>query len=151
MLRLRKWRLSDVELVREASLDPYVASMLGLRRGCGARAARNWIGRASGLVIELDGQGLGEVGLQPDAVGYSAGLWYWVLARARGQGIATRAAQLVCQRAGSMVLTAYVSERNLASLRVLQSLGFERGARTSQYAGYPGARDTYSYFRLPSK
>ena len=27
----------------------------------------------------------------------------------------------------------------------------QRGARTSQYAGYPGARDTYSYFRLPSK
>lgn len=99
----------------------------------------------------LDGEPLGEVGLELDAFGYSALLHYWVVPRARGQGLAERAARMVCDRAVGLILTAYVSERNLASLRVLEKLGFQRGGRIRQFAGYPGPRDTYTYFRLPLK
>ena len=52
-------------------------------------------------------------------------------------------------KAVGLVLTAYVSERNVASVRILEKLGFQRGGLIRQYAGYPGASDTYTYFRLP--
>ncbi len=148
---LRAWSSEDVALVREASRDSYVRRMLGLRSGCGERAAGNWIRRtdACSQVIEVDGQGVGEVDLTPDAYGYSAQLSYWVLARFRGRGLAERAARLACGQADGMYLTAYVSARNLASIRVLERLGFQRGRRVADYAGYPGVRDTDSYFRLP--
>ena len=138
-------------LVQEASRDPYVRRMLGLRSGCGKRAAENWILRSDGnsWVIDLDGQAVGEVGLTPDPYGYSAQLYYWVVTSRRGQGLAERAARLACEQAGGLYLTAYVSARNLASVRVLERLGFRRGRRVADYAGYPGARDTDSYFRLP--
>lgn len=151
-LLLRPWRLSDADLILEACADPYVRRMLGLRAGCGRRAAENWIGRAAAtsLVLELDGEPVGEVGLEPDAFEYSALLYYWVLPRMRGRGLAERGAALICRRVSAgLVLTAYVSERNLASLRVLAKLGFQRGGLIRHYAGYPGPRDTYTYFRLP--
>ena len=150
-LVLRRWRLSDAGLILEACADPYVRRMLGLRPGCGRRAAENWIRRAAvtSLVMELDGEAVGEVGLEPDAFEYSALLFYWVLPRLRGQGVAERAAALICGKAAGLVLTAYVSERNRASVRTLEKLGFQRGGLIRQYAGYPGPRDTYTYFRLP--
>lgn len=151
MLVLRDWRLSDAAMILEASLDPYVRRMLGLRAGCGRRAAENWVRRAeaTSLVMELDGEAVGEVGLEPDAFGYSALLSYWVLPRLRGRGLAERGAALLCEKAVGLVLTAYVSERNVASVRILEKLGFQRGGLIRQYAGYPGASDTYTYFRLP--
>ncbi|MBS2038336.1 GNAT family N-acetyltransferase [bacterium] len=146
-LLIRRWRSSDVELARGASLDRSIAGMMDMRSGMGRRAAQNWIARSSGLVIEWGGQAVGEVGLQPDASETSAALWYWVLPPYRGQGLAYRASALVCARARGLILTAFVSERNFASVRILQKLGFQRGERTSQYAGYSGPRDTYTYFR----
>jgi RimJ/RimL family protein N-acetyltransferase len=150
-VKLRPWTLADFALVQEASLDSYIQRMIGLRPACGRRAAENWIGRtdSTSLVIQVGEEAVGEVGLQPDAFDYSAQLHYWVLGRMRGQGLAERAARLVCAQAGRLLLTAYVSERNRASLRILEKLGFQRGARVGHYAGYPGVRDTYSYFRLP--
>lgn len=150
-VRLRPWRISDLELIQEACLDPSVRRMLGLRPGCGRRAVENWIARvgSTSLVMELDGQLVGEVGLEPDASGRSALLSYWVLARFRGRGLAQQGAGLMCERGAGLVLTAYVSERNLASVRVLEKLGFQRGGLIRQYAGYSGPRDTYIYFRLP--
>ncbi|MBX3172593.1 MAG: GNAT family N-acetyltransferase [Candidatus Eremiobacteraeota bacterium] len=152
-LKLRPWSPDDAGLIQEACAEPYLRRMLGLRSGAGRRAAENWIRRAdeTSLVIEQDGEALGEVGLQPDAFAYSALLHYWVLPRVRGQGLAERAARLLCDQAAGLILTAYVSERNRASLRVLEKLGFQRGGSIRQYAGFPGPRDTYTYFRLPLK
>lgn len=46
------------------------------------------------------------------------------------------------------MVTAFVSERNLASRRVLEKLGFVRAGQSTLWAGYPGPRDTCSYFRV---
>lgn len=148
---LRPWCLEDVPLLQEACSDPALRRMIGLRQGCGRRAAENWIGRvdSSSLVMVLNGEPVGEVGLEPDAFGHSALLHYWVLPRLQGNGLAERAARMVCDQAVGLIVTAYVSERNLASVRVLEKLGFQRGGRIRQFAGYPGPRDTYTYFRLP--
>lgn len=128
---LRRWKLEDALLVQEASLDAYVAGMIRVTPGCGRTAAQNWIRRAmeshSRVIVE-GGEALGEVGITPDAFGYSGVLHYWVLARARGRGLAQRAAALACQGAGKLLLTAIVSERNAASVKVLEKLGFQRGA-----------------------
>lgn len=101
---LRRWKLEDALLVQEASLDAYVAGMIRVTPGCGRTAAQNWIRRA----MEGHSRVIVEEG---EALGEAA---------------------LACQGAGKLLLTAIVSERNAASVRVLEKLGFQRGARTRE-------------------
>lgn len=151
-VELRPWQNVDVELVQEAALDPFVARMAGIRRPCGRRAALHWIARRDSVVIveSASGAGVGEIGLSVDDRAHHGEFYYWVLPRYRGRGLATAAGALVCRRALQVmrVLSAYVSERNQGSVRVLEKLGFQRGGRCRRYAGYPGPRDTYTYFRF---
>lgn len=149
-MHLRKWAPEDVKLVQEASCDAYIASMIRIHRNCTAHDARHWIQRRRTQVIVESGTGeaLGEVGLDNDRTGCCGQLFYWILPRARGRGLVTEAAELVLARAGKLVVTAFVSDRNLASRRVLEKLGFIRAGESTLWAGYPGPRDTYSYFRV---
>lgn len=139
---LRKWRLEDVEFLREASFDGYVADMIGIVPGCNSAEAQRWIRKrtAARQVIVADGEAVGEVGI------VNTNLHYWLLQRARRQGLAQRAVAMACQKSDQLIVTAFVSERNHDSIRVLERVGFKRGFRTNQYAGYPDVRDTLNYF-----
>lgn len=149
-MELRPWESYDLALVLEAAQDDYVAKMAGIRRRCGERAARRWMAERDSLVVveRATGQGVGEIGLLVDAEGYSGELYYWLLTGARGRGLATAAARLLCRRALEelRVISAYASDRNPASRRVLEKAGFHRGRRCNRYAGFAGPRDTYTYF-----
>lgn len=137
---LRPWEASDVGLVQEASLDPEVARMMAIRTGCGPRGASSWLARRvaaeESLVIVAE-DAVGEVGAVLDSQGYSGVLYYWVVARARRRGLATEAVEQFCSLVELPVLTAYVSERNLASCRVLERCGFLAGRPASSMPATP--------------
>lgn len=149
-VHLRGWFAQDVPLVQEASRDDYLRDLIRIHRHCTPQDARNWIQRRhTRVIVETSTQeALGEVGLDSDRTGRWGQLFYWILPRARGRGLVTEAADLLLRQAGKLVVTAFVSERNLASRRVLEKLGFVRAGSSSLWAGYPGPRDTYSYFRV---
>ena len=153
-VHLREWFSQDISLLQEASRDGYVSNMIGIHSHCTPQDARNWIerrrrsGKTRVIVESSTQQPVGEVGLDTDRSGSWGQLFYWVLARARGRGLVTQAAELLLRQSNSLIVTAFVSDRNLGSRRVLEKLGFVRAAPSDLWAGYPGPRDTYSYFRL---
>lgn len=164
LVSLRPWELADAPLVCLASRDAYVAGMAGIRRQCGLRSATRWVVARQqvgefqcslALVDRLTCQAAGEVGVVADSRYYVGYLYYWILASERGRGLATAGARLLCDWAQSQgpltLITAFASDRNLASRKVLQHLGFHRGRACGDYAGYPGVRDTFGYFRFPPR
>lgn len=153
-MHLRAWAAEDVPLVQEASYDAYIANMIRIHRHCTPQDARHWISRRRSprvIVETATQQALGEVGLDSDRTGLWGQLFFWILPQARSRGLVTEAAELLLQRSGKLVVTAFVSDRNLASRRVLEKLGFVRAGESTLWAGYPGPRDTYSYFRVAGK
>lgn len=150
-MRLRDWRPEDVRLLQDASFDEYLCDMLRIRRRLSVAEAREWIrrrGRSSRVQVIEAPEAVGEVGVDTDRSGRWGQIFYWILPRARGQGLVPRALELLLARSSWLVLTAYVSERNHASKRVLEKLGFQRATSSTLWAGYPGPRDTITYFRL---
>jgi len=148
----------DVGLVQTASRERFIADMVGLPWRCNELAAAYWIERrlarregCSLVIFDKDHGGrVGEVALSGQADGVSANLYYWVLGGYRGRGLATEACRLLCNWALTQpplaAVTAFVSQRNAASIRVLEKLGFLRGGRVADYAGYSDRLDTYGYY-----
>ncbi len=137
--------------MQDASLDEYLCDMLGIRRHLSALEARRWIQRRRrpGRVYVIQtGEAVGEVGMDSDPSGTWGQIFYWVLPRFRGQGLVPQALRRLLQLSPRLVLTAYVSDRNQSSKRVLEKLDFRRATASSLWAGYPGPRDTVTYFRL---
>ncbi len=82
-------------------------------------------------------------------------LGYWLVPRARGKGIGSRAVALLAQwavrEAGLARLEAYVIPDNTASQRVLEKSGFRREGLLRSYLAYRGNRvDALLYSLLPS-
>jgi len=153
-VHLRQWFPQDAKLLQEASYDAYISNMIKIPRYSNAQQARDWIQRRhrsekTRVIVESATQdAVGEVGLFSDPTGCWGQLFYWILSRARGRGLVVEAVELLLQQSPKLVVTAFVSDRNLASRRVLDKLGFVRAARSDRWAGYPGPRDTYSCFRV---
>ncbi|HEY3766151.1 MAG TPA: GNAT family protein [Gaiellales bacterium] len=87
----------------------------------------------------------------------SFGIGYWVIERARGRGLASRAVALLARwafaEAGTARIEALVEPDNIASLRVVEKAGFEREGRLRGYLGpeADGRRgDVFVYSLLPS-
>jgi RimJ/RimL family protein N-acetyltransferase len=84
-------------------------------------------------------------------------LSYWTLAAHRGQGVATRAVMLVCSFAfdelGLERVEAYIEPDNVASRRVVESVGFqEEGVARSRELTQSGERrDMVVYSLLPGE
>ena len=86
----------------------------------------------------------------------TAGLGYWVLARARRRGLATAAVRLLTRwaiaEAGVRRIEALVEPGNPASLRVLERCSFRREGLLRDYLdhGENGRRvDAYVYSLIP--
>ncbi|MFJ5273460.1 GNAT family N-acetyltransferase [Streptomyces sp. NPDC088358] len=141
-LVLRPWRLSDLDLVREASEDDYIPLITTVPSPYSESAGvafveRQW-GRATGgsgypFVIARGGDGrpVGTVGLWLRDLGQGrASLGYWVVKSARGQGAAAAALRTVTdwalrdQRIPRLEL--YVEPWNAASMRTAERVGFRR-------------------------
>jgi RimJ/RimL family protein N-acetyltransferase len=145
-LELRPWRVEDLAAVTDAARDPYIREIEHM----GDPAA--WLERAvehGKLAIVERGHVVGGV----DVVSRfprSGSLGYFVVERARGRGVATRAATLLVRwaltEADYVRVQATVEPRNIASIRVLEKAGLQREGLLRSYVVY-GERigDAYLY------
>lgn len=103
-------------------------------------------------VADADGELIGTVGLMGVSAGY-AEIGYWVAARARRRGVATRAVRLLGDWAhaelGVTVLEILAHRDNESSQRVARAAGFaETGVIRSLPRMPPGRQGGYKVFRL---
>lgn len=140
-VRLRPWRVADVEALVAAWHAPDIVAGSTPPADRTPAAARRWIegwedrrltGRALDLVVAdpTDDRVLGEVGLSRfDAARRAALIGWWVARVERGQGIATRAVGTVVDWAlddGRLdAVIAEIGADNAASMRVAQLCGFD--------------------------
>lgn len=137
-LVLRAWSAADAVALAAAWADPDIIRWTGVPERCDATAAALWIageadrrarGLALDLVIDIDGEVRGEVGLaRLDPQRRTADMGWWVDPAHRGQGLAARAARLLAQWALSELvvdsLTARCHPDNPASGAVARGVGF---------------------------
>ncbi len=138
---LRPWRMSDLQLVREASEDDYIPLITTVPSPYSESAGvafveRQW-GRATAragypfVIVSSDGRPVGNVGLWLRDLGQGrASLGYWVVKSARGQGAAVAALGAVAGWASRDLriprLELYVEPWNTASVRAAERVGFQR-------------------------
>ncbi|WP_218924475.1 GNAT family N-acetyltransferase [Streptomyces sp. st140] len=139
---LRPWEMSDLPLIREASLDPYIPLITTIPTPYSEAAAeafvrRQWERAATGagypfaIVRSRDRRPVGAIGLWlrelPEG---RASLGYWLTDLARGQGVARAALRTVTGWAlrdlGVPRLQLYIEPWNTASARIAEDIGFRR-------------------------
>lgn len=145
-LELRPWQEDDLGTVIEAACDPYTSEIEHIDE------PSTWLERArktSALAILVGGDTVGGI----DVASWHprrGSLGYFVIERARGRGVATRAATLLVRWAlveGDYVrVQATVEPWNVASIRVLEKAGLRREGLLRSHVVY-GDRvgDAYVY------
>jgi ribosomal-protein-alanine N-acetyltransferase len=139
-VRLRTWRMDDAPALEPMCGDPDVCRFSSVPWQYERSAAERWIagvaaGRSAGAVMALaitktgiDDLPLGNVNLvRFSDDGHSAALGYWLAPGARGRGLATRAARLMCswgfEALGLAEIELAILPENRASQRVAGRLG----------------------------
>lgn len=155
-LVLRPPATSDVARIAEICRDPAIGHFTTVPVPYDEQAASWWVafaderladGTGTHLVVEEDGEVVAAVGLDVNPSDRAGRLGYWVAADARGRGVATRAAHLLCSwalaedglRLERLELDAAAT--NAASNAVARRLGFTlEGTRRSAMllTGTPG-------------
>lgn len=163
---LRAWRLDDLGMVREASLDPLIPLVTTVPADYSEAAGtafveRQWGRPVSGagwpfvIVRTEDGRPVGTVGLWPERHG-RASLGYWVVGSARGRGAAAAGLRTVSAWAldvlGLARLELYVEPWNTGSVRTAERAGYRREGllRSWQEVGTE-RRDMFMYALLPGE
>lgn len=164
VVRLRRWRLTDIDCIRGGATDPRIpqgttvpsevttdAGHAFIRRqwsraehgqGLSLAVADARTDTACGLVVLLHRP-------QPGVVG----LGYWTVPSTRDRGMATHAVRLVSawalREAGCARVEAWVEPCNAASLRVLTRAGFVREGVLRSFLDVGGRRsDAVVYSRV---
>lgn len=150
-LALRDWRADDAPALASVCGDPDVCRFTSVPWVYEPAAARAWVerverGRADGsvlaLAVTLEGKQavLGNFNLArfDDAAG-SAALGYWLAPAARGRGLATRAAHLLCrwgfEQLGLVRVELAILPGNATSERVAERIGARpEGLRRDSHA-----------------
>ena len=165
---LRPFALRDLTLVREAASDPSIVSISSVPRPYSDDAGRGFIRRQRRRATAGDGFSFviaGDAGDAAAAVG-SIGLWlheidngrasigYWLVARARGRGLAAHALRGVMAFAlGELAiprLHLFVEPSNVASAHTAESVGFCREATLRGWERIDGEQrdaDCYALLR----
>jgi RimJ/RimL family protein N-acetyltransferase len=161
---LRRWEESDIGCVEEASRDPRIPEGTTVPAHFTVTEGLAWIerqwGRADsgGLSLAItdagSGDALGTVVLlfrRPGTVEIS----YRLVERARGRRLASRAVALFTRwaltDAGLARVEALVVPENIASQRVLESVGFRREGHLRSYLVFDERRaDSLIFSLLPS-
>jgi [ribosomal protein S5]-alanine N-acetyltransferase len=166
VILLRRWSETDIACVEEASRDPRIPQGTTVPARFTEAEGLAWIerqwGRADngeGLSLAIADAGSGEAlgavvllfGRQPGTVE----IGYWLIERARGRRLASRAVSLVTPwaltDAGLARVQALVEPDNTASRRVLEAAGFQREGRLRSYLVFGSRRaDALIYSPLPS-
>jgi ribosomal-protein-alanine N-acetyltransferase len=141
---LRQWREQDVAVLLAAGQDPLISRYrYSLPRT--PEAAQHWVALTETdrnqctrleLAIEERGTPVGSVSLTDFEYG-NAMVRYWLLPEGRGRGLATQAVGLLATWAFATLtigrLAAFVEIENVASLAVLERVGFVCEGRLRQH------------------
>jgi RimJ/RimL family protein N-acetyltransferase len=138
---LRRWALTDLDCVREASGDPEIPQGTTVPALFTPAAGKAFIERQWGRVDNREGLSLAITDTATDqALGLAVllhrsqpavvGMGYWVVPRARGRGLATRAVTLLARWALRETeiarVEAWVEPENKTSQKALLAAGFTR-------------------------
>jgi ribosomal-protein-alanine N-acetyltransferase len=167
-VRLRLMTDADVAAVVDAVQDPSIPRWTTVPADYTQSEARHWqrmasTGAAAGtdlatlIVDPEDDRLLGAVGihgLSPETGRCSAG--YWLVAEARGRGIATSALSLLCRYAfeqlGANRIELWIDPENLTSMGVAERVGFSREGLLRSFMEVQGVRkDMLVYSLLPDE
>jgi RimJ/RimL family protein N-acetyltransferase len=161
---LRPWWLADAEAVMKAFADPAIQRwhvrraesvdeagewITAWQRGWAEESEFNWA-----VAGQQTGTLLGRASLKGvDLCGGSAGLAYWMVPAARGRGLCSQAAQVLCrwafEDAGFHRIGLAHSTANPASCRVAVKAGFhEEGIRRGSALHADGWHDMHVHARL---
>ncbi|MEU6236296.1 GNAT family protein [Kitasatospora sp. NPDC047058] len=159
---LRAWRMTDLDLVREAAADPYIPLVTTVPAQYDEQAGRAFVERQwakaergaypFAVVRRADERPVGFLGLWPKEDGRGS-LGYWTVASARGQGVAGQALRAAADWAlgelGLARLELYIEPWNTGSLRTAEVAGFRQEGllRAWQTVG-DERRDMYVYSLL---
>jgi ribosomal-protein-alanine N-acetyltransferase len=133
----------DLPVLERASREPEIAGRFGLSTRTAGEYLSGYVEGWSGgtavafAVTERGGTALGQVLLEVRESG-RADVGYWLLAEARGRGLATRALRLLSNWAldqpGIVRLQLWTSPENTASAGVAERSGFKREGVLRSYA-----------------
>ena len=162
---LRRWAESDIGCVEEASREGRIPEGTTVPANFTMAEGLAWIERqwarvdnGTGLSQAIADAGsneaLGAVVLMSRQPG-TAEIGYWLIERARGRGLGSRAVALVAQWAATDArlerVEALVEPGNIASQRVLEKAGFQREGHLRSYLVFNRRRaDAVIYSLLPS-
>ena len=159
---LRPWEKTDLRCVEEAGWDPRIPSgttvpaVFSIEEGR-AFIERQWSRRENGEGLALaiaersSNEALGQIVLlfrERPGVG---GIGFWMIERARGRGMATRALRLLSPWALDKVarVEALVEPDNIPSQRVLEKARFKREGLLRSYLSFGNLRqDAFMYSLL---
>jgi [ribosomal protein S5]-alanine N-acetyltransferase len=163
---LRRWAATDIGCVEEASRDPRIPEGTTVPASFTEAEGLAWIERqwaraenGEGVSLAIADAGsdeaLGIVVLLLRPQPGSAAIGYWVIKRARGRRLASRAVALLARwaltDAGLARVEALVEPDNTASQRVLEGVGFHREGHLRSYLVFDERRaDAFIYSLLPS-
>lgn len=162
-LVLRPWTEDDADAIVAGCNDPDVAYWIPTiphpyRREDALAFIRGEVRpEHQALAIELAGQVVGGIGMGLNSHDYRATMGYWVAARARGQGICTRALRLLSRHALEELEVQRVDlltdTDNLASQRVAEKVGFQREGVMRAHLRHPDGRirDSVMFSLLPGE
>jgi [ribosomal protein S5]-alanine N-acetyltransferase len=166
-VRLRRWRLSDLDCIEAAATDHRITDGTSVpavftREEGAAFVRRQWSRVDEGVGVS---QAVADAGTDR-AVGLVivsrrpqpgvGGLGCWVIPSARGEGYATTAVRLLSEwalsRLGLDRVEAWVDPDNVQSQRVLLAAGFEQEGRLRNFLRSGGEpRDALVFSRVDSR
>lgn len=162
---LRQWTDGDLPCVEAASQDPSIPEGTTVPATFTEQEGRAWIERQWGRADK--GEGLSLAIADPDsneALGAvvllfrpqrgTVSIGYWLIERARGRGLASRAVRLLARWALTEAelarVEALVVPDNIASQRVLEKAGFRYEGHLRSYLAFETRRaDALIYSLLP--
>jgi RimJ/RimL family protein N-acetyltransferase len=164
-IALRRWEDGDLACVEEAATDPDIPQGTTVPAAFTPAEGRAWIERqwgrqekGEGLSLAVadaaSGEALGNVNLLFRQQPRSAAIGYWLVPRARGRGLGSRAVSLLAHWAVRDTplerVEALVLPDNVASQRVLEKAGFRREGLLRAYLVIADRRvDALIYSLLP--
>jgi ribosomal-protein-alanine N-acetyltransferase len=164
-LVLRPYTVADLAMVRQAAADPFIPSISSVPRRYTDDAGRAFIERQHARGAEGDGYsfviaheadpkvGIGSIGLWLQEIESGrASIGYWLLAGARGQGLAAPALRAVVSFAFDALciprLHLFVEPWNVASARTAEAAGFHREATLREWERIDGEQRDADCFAL---
>jgi RimJ/RimL family protein N-acetyltransferase len=162
---LRPYAVSDLAMVRQAAADPLIPSISSVPRRYTDDTGRAFIARQHARDTEGDGYsfviapdndpkaGVGSIGLWLQEIESGrASIGYWLVAGARGHGLAAHALRAVVSFAFDALsiprLHLFVEPWNVASARTAEAAGFAREATLRGWERIDGEQHDADCFAL---